>query len=115
MSKPGDSQDDASALLRTVKLYVVFQRLFAVRDGRPNLRIIDARTSRSEAEQVVRDTPGTFIEKVIGTRGGRHPRYALDSHLGAKNGNQSNRPAHHQNRRSPGRQGQSDQMDHRRG
>lgn len=51
------------------KIYIVFQRKFAVRDGRPNVRILAATLNRADAERVIREVPGTYIEKVTATKG----------------------------------------------
>jgi hypothetical protein len=46
-----------------IKVYLVVQRQTLARPGEPNTRIIAARLTRSAAQEIVDQIPGTFIEK----------------------------------------------------
>lgn len=51
-----------------VKVYLVVQNLYAARDGKPNQQIIAARLTQRAANEIVENTPGTFIQKVYATK-----------------------------------------------
>ena len=51
-----------------IKVYIVLQKNNVARGGEPNERIIATRLTRGAAEEVVRDLPGTRIEKHMATK-----------------------------------------------
>lgn len=57
---PSDAQPKGKM---QIKVYLVMQRQSLPRPGEANIRILAARLTRSAAQQIVDDTPGTFIEK----------------------------------------------------
>lgn len=48
----------------TQKIFLVMVRVAVINDGDPNVEIIAAKLRRADAERVVQQIPGAWIEKI---------------------------------------------------
>jgi hypothetical protein len=51
-----------------IKVYLVLQRVAFPKPGEERVRVLDAKLTRQLAQDIVDQTPGTWVEKVIATK-----------------------------------------------
>lgn len=65
MENPAVTRQNPEAARIRTKVFIVMQRLYAARDGQPNAKPIAVRLTRREADDLVKELPGTYIERFI--------------------------------------------------